>query len=99
MKKVLQPKQEEEAIYYSDFSGKLFKDCVPVTVKIECDYGSKYDQASIELHLSDKGLEKLLTFFKENLSQETKEELQKQIDSGCLSKDNFYNKELYEKLI
>lgn len=99
MKKILEPQQPEEAIYYSDFSGKLFKDCVPVTVKIECGYGSEYDQASAEFHLSDKGLEKLLEFFKQNLCQESKEELQKQIDSNCLSKDNFYNKELYKKLI
>ena len=99
MKKILQPEQPEEAVYYSDFSGKLFKDIVPVTVKIGCGYGSKYDEASVEFHLSDKGLEKLLEFFKQNLSQETKEEIKRQVDSNCLSKDNFYNKELYEKLI
>lgn len=99
MKKILQPGQPEEAVYYSDFSGKLFKDFVPVTVKIESGYGSKYDQASVEFHLSDKGLEKLLEFFKQNLSQETKEEIKRQVDSGCMTLINFYNKELYEKLI
>jgi hypothetical protein len=99
MKKVLKPEQPEEAIYYSDFSGKLFKDFVPVTLTIECGYGSQYDEAKAEFHLSDKGLEKLLEFLKQNLSQETKEEIKRQVDSNCLSKDNFYNKDLYKKLI
>ena len=98
MKKVLKPQQPEEAIYYSDFSGKLFKDFVPVTVKIECGYGSKYDESGIEFHLSDIGLEKLLEFFKANLCQETKDELQR--NSHCLSSDSHYNnKDIYQKLI
>ena len=98
MKKVLKPQQLEEAIYYSDFSGKIFKDSVPVTVKIECSYGSKYDGSEVELHLTDIGLEKLLEFFKANLCQETKNELQR--NSHCQSSDSHYNnKELYQKLI
>ena len=99
MKKVLKPVEPEEAIYYSDFSGKIFQDFIPVTLTIECGYGSKYDEAKAEFHLSDKGLEKLLEFLKENLCLETKEKLKREIDSNCLEKDNFYNKELYKKLI
>ena len=98
MKKVLKPQQLEEAIYYSDFSGKIFKDSVPVTVKIECSYGSEYDGSEVELHLSDKGLEKLLEFLKANLCQETKNELQRNFH--CQSSDSHYNnKELNQKLI
>lgn len=98
MKKVLKPQEPEESIYYSDFSGKLFKDFVPVTVKIECGYDSKYDESEIEFHLSDTGLEKLLEFFKANLCQETKDELQR--NSNCQSSDSHYNnKDLYQKLI
>ena len=98
MKKVLKPQQSEEAIYYSDFSGKIFKDSVPVTVKIECSYGSEYDGSEVELHLSDKGLEKLLEFLKANLCQETKNELQRNFH--CQSSDSHYNnKELNQKLI
>jgi hypothetical protein len=112
MKKVLKPAQREEAIYYSDFSGKLFQDSPPVTVKIECDYGSKYDGARAEFHLSDKGLEKLLQFFKENLCEETKNKLKKDMAvADKNAQDNmecrdwqsaeFYynNRELYQKLI
>jgi hypothetical protein len=100
MKKVLQPAEQEHAIYYSDFSGKLFDQFVPVTVKIECDYGSEYDGSRVELHLSDKGLKKLLVFLKENLSNETKEELKRQLENNCTKpKSNYNNKEIYRELI
>lgn len=80
MKKVLKPSEPEEAVYYSDFSGKLFDDnMVPATIKIECDYGSEYDEARIELHLTDKELKNLLVYIKDRLCQESKEELKKQI--------------------
>lgn len=95
MKKVLKPQEPEEAIYYSDFSGKVFQDFIPVTLKIECDYGSQYDGARAEFHLSDSGLEKVLEFLKEHLCQETKNELERDCQS---SKDN-YNNNLYKKLI
>lgn len=80
MKKVLKPTEPEEAVYYSDFSGKLFEhNMVPATVKIECDYGSEYDEARIELHLTDIELKNLLVYIKDRLCQESKEELKKQI--------------------
>lgn len=91
MKKVLKPERPEEAIYYSDFSGKLFRDFVPVTVKIECGYGSEYDGAEIKLHLSDNGANKLLAFLKENLCAETKELFVKQAQQNNENK-NFYLK-------
>ena len=112
MKKVLQPKRPEEAVYYSDFSGKIFKDYVPVTVKVQCGYGSKHDGAEIEFHLSDKGLEKLLDFFKQNLCQETKDnfkryikEKDEQYEDSVENRDwqsgefIYNNKDLYQKLI
>lgn len=100
MKKVLQPKQNEEAIYYSDFSGKLFADFVPVTVKIECNYGSKYDGSKVKFHLSDKGLEQLLDFFKERLCEETKNEFKRSLELDCQnSKCLHNNKEIYQRLI
>lgn len=100
MKKVLQPAEQEHAIYYSDFSGKLFDHFVPVTVKIECDYGSEYDGARVEFHLSDKGLKKLLEFFKENLSKETKNEFKKELEVNCTKPGSDYNnKEIYQELI
>jgi hypothetical protein len=100
MKKVLKPAKPEEVVYYSDFSGKLLKhNMVPVTVKIECDYGSEYDGSSVELHLTDKGLNNLLVYIKDRLSEETKKEFQRQIDSPCLSSKDLYNKDLLQKLI
>jgi hypothetical protein len=93
MKKILQPQQDEEVVYYSDFSGRLFRDLVPVTVKIDCNYGSSYDGGQIEFHLSDVGLEMLLDFFKKHICIEKKEELKR-----CLNEKPEY-KELYEKLI
>lgn len=93
MKKILQPEEKEEAIYYSDFSGKLFKDFVPVTVKVECDYGSVYDGASAEFHLSDTGLHALLHFLKSHLCSETKQEFERKI------LENNEHKDFYKKLI
>ena len=93
MKQILKPEEPEDAIYYSDFSGRLFKDFVPVTVKIECGYGSVYDGGQVEFHLSDVGLEMLLDFFKKHICIEKKEELKR-----CLNEKPEY-KELYEKLI
>lgn len=80
MKKVLKPAEPEEFVYYSDFSGKLFEhNMVPVTVKVECDYGSEYDEARIEFHLTDTEFKHLLIYIKDRLSLESKEELKKQI--------------------
>jgi hypothetical protein len=100
MKKVLKPAEPEESVYYSDFSGKLLEhNMVPVTIKIECGYGSEYDGSSVELHLTDKGLNNLLVYLKDRLCQETKEEFKRQIDSSCLSSNDLYTKDLLKKLI
>lgn len=79
MKKVLKPAEPEETIYYSDFSGTLFEHCPPVTVKIECDYGSEYDGARVELHLTDTELKHLLVYIKDRLNAESKEQFLKQL--------------------
>jgi hypothetical protein len=100
MKKVLKPAEPEEVVYYSDFSGKLLEhNMVPVTIKIECGYGSEHDGLSVELHLTDKGLNNLLIYLKDRLCQETKEELRRQIDSNCQSSNASYNNNLLQKLI
>jgi hypothetical protein len=100
MKKVLKPAEPEEVVYYSDFSGKLLEhNMVPVTVKIECGYGSEYDGSSVELHLTDKGLNNLLVYIKDRLSSETKEEFKRQLDTPCLSSNDLYTKDLLQKLI
>lgn len=100
MKKVLKPAEPEEVVYYSDFSGKLLEhNMVPVTIKIECGYGSEYDGSFVEFHLTDKGLNNLLVYLKDRLCQETKEELKRQIDFNCQSSNAGYNNDLLQKLI
>ena len=80
MKKVLKSAEPEDVVYYSDFSGKLFEhNIVPATVKIECDYGSEYDEARVELHLTNIELKNLLVYIKDRLCLESKKELKKQI--------------------
>ena len=99
MKKVLKPSEPEEVVYYSDFSGALLDKFIPVTVKIECDYGSEYDEARWEIHLTDTELNNLLVYIKDRLCQETKDEIKKEVNTNCLAYDSFYNKELFKKLI
>lgn len=100
MKKVLKPSQPEDCVYYSDFSGKLLDhNMVPVTITIDCGYGSKYDEAKWEIHLTDTELSNLLVFIKDGLCQETKDEIKRHLDTNCLSYETFYNKELFKTLI
>ena len=112
MKRVLRPPEPEEAIFYSDFSGKLLKDFVPVVLKIECGYGSKYDGAQVELHLADEDLESVLKFLKQNICEGTKKTFINTIDDNideadkCIecrdwqSSDFHYNNvDLYRKLL
>ena len=62
MKKILRPSSLEEAVYYSDFSGKCFGNLPPpVVAKIEFNYGSKQDGESLEFHFTD---EEWLEFYK-----------------------------------
>lgn len=92
MKKVLKPAEPEDSVYYSDFSGKLLDhNIVPVTVTIECGYGSEYDGSKVELHLTDRGLNNLLVYIKDRLSKETKEEFKRQLDSSCNDSNGLYN--------
>jgi hypothetical protein len=70
MKKILKPAEPEEVMYYSDFTGKPIgtDEYGPqVTLKLEYNYGSKYDTQDIEYHLSDDDVDKLLTWLKSQL--------------------------------
>ena len=52
MKKIIKPAEREEAVYYSDFTGKVLNECGPdITLKLDFHYGSKRDGANLELHL------------------------------------------------
>jgi hypothetical protein len=50
MKKTTRPAQREEAVYYSDFSGKCFGEIPPIELKIEFGDGENQRLLSIHTH-------------------------------------------------
>jgi hypothetical protein len=71
MKKIIEPQQEETAVYYSDFSGKILNNVFgpPAILEINFNYGSKNDGEKITLHLDDDDIDKILKFLNENLNE------------------------------
>jgi hypothetical protein len=81
MKKTIKPLEKEQSVYYSDLSGKCFGEWgSPVEIKIEFNYGSKYDGSQISLHLSDEESEYLLNCIKLKASADYKSSLKKELD-------------------
>ena len=81
MKIVIEPKQEEKVECYSDFSGDRFEYDIPeVELNISFNYGSKFDEASIELHLKHSEAMELLETVKYKLSPKTKENLNQKLE-------------------
>ena len=81
MKKIIKPAEKAVCVYFSDFSGKLFGEFDPdVRIKIEFNYGSKYDGAEIELHMTDEESSSLLEHIKEKLSDDFKIAKKKELD-------------------
>lgn len=81
MKKIIKPAEKAVCVYYSDFSGKLFGEFDPeVRLKIEFNYGSKYDGTEIELHMTDEESSSLLEHIKERLSDDFKDTRKKQLE-------------------
>jgi hypothetical protein len=61
VKKITKPAEKEEAVYYSDFSGKCFGEFnAPVQLKIEFNYGSIYDGSKFTFDLDDDYVNKTL---------------------------------------
>ena len=76
MKKITKPSQREESVYYSDFGGQLLDQFGPqVELKINFNYGSKYDNSSLELDLTDEEVLPLLKLIASKLSEEKRKEL------------------------
>ena len=76
MKKIIKPAEREEAVYYSDFSGKCFGDFHPyVELTLDFGYGSNYDGSKLKFDLDDKDVEDILALLKSKLSNDTKKEL------------------------
>jgi hypothetical protein len=113
MKKIIQSKQEERAEYFSDFSNKSFEGFNPdVQIKFEFNYGSKFDGARVEFHLTDQEAEHVLDFIRMNLSEGKINELENKLEEheeyyeenvnarDWQSCDHFYNCiELYKYLL
>ena len=76
MKKTTRPAQREEAVYYSDFSGKCFGEFYPhVELRLDFGYGSRYDGSKLRFDLDDKDVEDILAFLKSKLSEDAKKAL------------------------
>jgi hypothetical protein len=77
MKKILKPEQREEALFYSDFTGKPLGNMGYETIgfKVTCNYGSKFDGSEITLHLDDEDLLELIEFLKTKLSEDFKNQI------------------------
>jgi len=76
MKKIIKPAEREEAVYYSDFSGKCFGEFDPhVELTLDFGYGSKYDGSKLRFDLDDKDVEDILALLKSKLSNDTKKAL------------------------
>jgi hypothetical protein len=81
MKKIIVPEQREEASYFSDFTGQPFGDLYhpPVTLKLEFNYGSEYDQSEITLHLSDKDIVPILDLISSKLNPDFRKSLEEEL--------------------
>ncbi|MFZ9876479.1 MAG: hypothetical protein ACO3EY_05415 [Candidatus Nanopelagicales bacterium] len=81
MKKITKPAEREEAVFYSDFSGKTLGDLTPpVELKIEFNYGSERDGASLQLHLDDEDVKPIVELIKQKMSADRKKQLKKQLE-------------------
>jgi hypothetical protein len=83
MKKVVVPKQHEEAIYFSDFTGQpLDRFTPPVVLKLEFNYGSVYDQSEITLHLTDQDITPILDLISAKLNPDFKKSLENDLNEN-----------------
>lgn len=84
MKKILKPKQLEQAAYFSDFTGQPFGGLhhPPVELKMTFNYGSIYDGSDVTLHLSDKDMEPILDLIQSKLNPDYKKDLKDTLDDN-----------------
>jgi hypothetical protein len=82
MKKIIVPQQNEQASYFSDFSGKPFGEDFdpPVELKLSFNYGSKFDGSDITFHLSDEDVAPILDLIKLKLNPDTKKILERELE-------------------
>jgi len=77
MKKIIKPKQEEDATYFSDFTGQPFGGLShpPVELKLTFNYGSVHDGSDITFHLSDKDIEPIIELIQSKLNADAKKQM------------------------
>jgi hypothetical protein len=86
MKKIIKPREDEEAIFYTDFKGKFCGEAgadfsiPPVDLRIEFNYTSKHDGAVISLHLDDEEIIPILDTIKRHMSEDYKKSLKECIE-------------------
>lgn len=77
MKKIIKPAEDEEAVYFSDFSGRSLGEYgPPVELKIIFNYGSKQDGDCIQLDLDDSDIQEILKIIKNSVTEEFKNKSQ-----------------------
>lgn len=72
MKKIVIPKQEEIAEYYSDFKTEFNQESTS-QLTIKGQYGSEYDMQTFTIDLTDNSLKQILRFLKPKLEKDIKE--------------------------
>ena len=81
MKKVTTPYQQEDAVYYSDFSGRCFGETGPdAELQMTFNYGSKYDGSNLTIHLTDKEAQEVIDYIKSRVTQDFKNHLNKTLE-------------------
>lgn len=81
MKKIITPASQEEAVYYSDFSGTVFKYGPEAELTLEFNYGSRYDGSKLEFHLTDKEVLEVVEFIKSKISKDCVDNLKRKRDA------------------
>lgn len=79
MKKIIKPAEREEAVYFSDFSGKTFGEYdAPVEIKISFNYGSKFDGSELVVHVDDEEVKPILNLINQSISKDFRDNLKKE---------------------
>jgi len=95
MKKIIKPLKREEAVYYSDFTGKCFGNFDPhVELTLDFGYGSVNDGAKFKLDLTDEEVEPVLNLLKKLVNKDFKaniinkiKELEEDYENNVQSRD------------
>ena len=74
MKKIIIPAVKEHSVYSSDIAGKIFDYDPSINLTIECNYGSKQDGTTIELHFTEEEAKDIFSYIKSKILPETQKQ-------------------------